>query len=86
MGKAVCHSCGLESDPPEACPHCQHPGLKYIGIGTQKLEQEVKARFPGVPCVRMDSDSMRKHGSHDIALEAFRRGGNEDFVGDTDDR
>jgi len=80
-GKAVCHSCGLESDPPEACPHCQHPGLKYIGIGTQKLEQEVKARFPGVPCVRMDSDSMRKHGSHDIALEAFRRGETKILLG-----
>jgi primosomal protein N' (replication factor Y) (superfamily II helicase) len=80
-GKAVCHSCGLETDPPEACPHCQHPGLKYVGIGTQKLEQEVKARFPGVPCVRMDSDSMRKHGSHDIALEAFRRGETKILLG-----
>ncbi|MBD3672969.1 MAG: primosomal protein N' [Planctomycetaceae bacterium] len=79
--KALCHSCGFETDPPEACPHCQHPGLKYVGIGTQKLEQEVNARFPGVPCVRMDSDSMRQHGSHDRALEAFRHGKTKILLG-----
>ncbi|HSG69691.1 MAG TPA: primosomal protein N' [Planctomycetaceae bacterium] len=72
--KAVCHICGAESDPPRYCPNCNQAGLRYVGTGTQRLEQEVKARFPGVPCLRMDSDSMKKPGSHDIALEAFRKG------------
>ena len=48
--------------------------MRYVGIGTQRLEQEVRAKFPGVTCLRMDSDSMRKRGSHDVALEEFRRG------------
>jgi primosomal protein N' (replication factor Y) (superfamily II helicase) len=72
--KAVCHICGAESDPPRFCPNCNQAGLRYVGTGTQRLEQEVKARFPGVPCLRMDSDSMKKPGSHDLALEAFRKG------------
>jgi primosomal protein N' (replication factor Y) len=55
--------------------------LRYVGIGTQKLEQEVKARFPGVSCVRMDSDSMRKPGSHDVALESFRKGDTKILLG-----
>ncbi|MCA9099463.1 MAG: primosomal protein N', partial [Planctomycetaceae bacterium] len=73
-GRIVCHSCKYESPPPERCPHCEQPGLRYFGTGTQKLEQEVIAKFPGHTVVRMDSDSMRKPGSHDKALEAFRKG------------
>ncbi|HEV3302265.1 MAG TPA: primosomal protein N', partial [Planctomycetaceae bacterium] len=73
-GKALCHVCDYECDPPAFCPACNHAGLRYVGIGTQRLEQEVRARFPGVSCVRMDSDSMRKRGSHDTALEQFRHG------------
>ncbi len=70
----VCHSCGYQTPPPDACPHCAHPGLRFVGTGTQRLEEEVRAKFPGAKCVRMDSDSMRKPGSHDVALEAFRHG------------
>ncbi len=73
-GKALCHVCDYECDPPAFCPGCSHAGLRYVGIGTQRLEQEVRARFAGVACVRMDSDAMRKRGSHDVALEQFRHG------------
>jgi primosomal protein N' (replication factor Y) len=71
---ALCHSCDYQAKTVTHCPACGHAGVMHLGIGTQKLEQEVKARFPGVACLRMDSDSMRKPGSHDRALEAFRRG------------
>jgi primosomal protein N' (replication factor Y) len=70
----VCHSCDYHHAPPGACPNCNDPGIQYLGVGTQRLEQEVKYRFPQAPCLRMDSDSMRKPGSHDRALEAFRKG------------
>lgn len=71
---ARCHTCDFEMVPPKICPVCQKPGVRYLGTGTQKLESEVRAKFPGIPCVRMDSDSMRKPGSHDSALESFRKG------------
>ncbi len=70
----LCHFCDFEAEPPTRCPYCNDPGIRYLGIGTQRLEQEVRSRFPDAACLRMDSDSMRKHGSHDIALESFRRG------------
>jgi len=73
-GRAVCHSCDHELEVPRFCPGCNQAGIRFVGIGTQKLEQEVRARFPDVNCLRMDSDSMRKPGSHDEALESFRRG------------
>jgi len=70
---ALCHFCEYETQPPAACPSCGSAAIRYFGIGTQKLEQEVSARFPGYTCLRMDSDTMRKPGSHDAALESFRR-------------
>ena len=48
--------------------------MKYLGTGTQRLEAEVRGKFPNVPSLRMDSDAMRKHGSHDVALRRFREG------------
>jgi len=71
--RVVCHSCDHAAPRPSVCPKCGMPGLRYLGTGTQRLEQEVKAKFPGFKAVRMDSDAMRKPGSHDAALESFRK-------------
>ena len=57
-----------------ACPKCEFTGIRYSGLGTQRLEAEVRARFPNVPCLRMDTDTMQGHGSHERALAAFRAG------------
>lgn len=72
--QALCHSCDYAIPPPSVCPHCEQPGVRYFGTGTQRLEQEVRSCFPGAKVLRMDSDSMRKHGSHEIALDKFRHG------------
>ena len=74
LGEAICHSCDYRTKSVSHCPHCGHAGIRMFGTGTQRLEQEVKARFPNSPCLRMDSDSMRAVGSHDRALERFRSG------------
>eukprot|EP00913_Durusdinium_trenchii_P028370 g26598.t1 len=71
---ALCHSCDFETKAIIQCPECTKPGLQHLGMGTQRLEAEVNARFRKYKCVRMDSDSMRKPGSHDETLSAFDRG------------
>ncbi len=71
---AICHGCDHTIPAPEQCPTCKNPKIMYFGTGTQKLEEEVRATFQGTPVLRMDSDSMRKPGSHDEALERFRAG------------
>ncbi|HEY4235285.1 MAG TPA: primosomal protein N' [Lacipirellulaceae bacterium] len=71
---AVCHSCDYQVAAPSACPECQFAGLRFSGLGTQKLEAEVRARFPNYVCLRMDTDAMRERGSHAKALDAFREG------------
>jgi len=70
--KARCHFCDYYESPPTICPDCKSPAIRYGGLGTQKLEAEVRARFPDYRCERMDTDSMRSHGSHQKVLDAFR--------------
>jgi primosomal protein N' (replication factor Y) len=73
-GKAVCHYCDYTIATPPWCPACRFDGIRYGGLGTQRLEVEVKARFPTARVARMDSDTMRRPGSHQKVLSAFRRG------------
>jgi primosomal protein N' (replication factor Y) len=72
--KAVCHYCDYEMPPPPQCPACGFEGIRYSGLGTQRLEAEVRRRFPEIECLRMDSDTMRAPGSHEAALARFRNG------------
>ena len=71
---ALCHYCDYQVPAPDTCPHCDFAGIRYRGQGTQRLEAEIKARFPQFPCVRMDSDAMRGRHAYDRALAAFRSG------------
>ena len=71
---AVCHYCDYQTPPPVVCPECRSPGIRYSGLGTQRLEAEVKARFPAYRSLRMDTDTMQKPGSHQRALAAFHSG------------
>lgn len=70
----VCHWCDHRTEPPNVCPDCRSPRIRYGGLGTQKLEAEVRARFPRTTLARMDADTMRRPGSHETTLDAFRRG------------
>jgi len=71
---AICHYCDHQITAPPKCPKCGFPGIKYSGYGTQKLEQEIRQRFPDVPLLRMDTDTMQGHGAHERALSQFREG------------
>jgi primosomal protein N' (replication factor Y) len=71
---ALCHYCDYQTATPTACPECRFAGIRHSGYGTQRLEAEVHARFPGVAALRMDTDSMQRPGSHEQALAAFRSG------------
>jgi primosomal protein N' (replication factor Y) len=71
---ALCHYCDYQVPAPTECAKCHFTGIRYGGLGTQRLEAEVKRRFPDVPCLRMDTDTMQGRGAHERALAAFRAG------------
>jgi primosomal protein N' (replication factor Y) (superfamily II helicase) len=72
--KACCHYCDYSIPTPPACPKCRFDGIRYSGQGTQRLEIEVQRRFPNALVARMDSDTMRKPGSHERILQEFSEG------------
>ena len=56
-GYAVCHYCGAQTLVPQKCPLCGK-GLAMIGLGSQRLEEELARKFPSARIWRIDSDSM----------------------------
>lgn len=69
-----CHYCGLVTPLPKACPNCGSGYLKPLGAGTQKVEEEFKALFPGISTVRLDADTTSGKDAHEKLLNRFRSG------------
>jgi primosomal protein N' (replication factor Y) len=68
----VCHQCNRRSLVPQTCPRCGRRSLKFLGLGTQKLEQEAGYNFPTARLLRWDTDVTRGRYSHDKILAEFR--------------
>jgi len=68
-----CHLCGHRAPAPTVCPACGEKRLRYSGVGTQRVEREIRESFPGARVERMDQDTTRHKGAHDRILERFRR-------------
>ena len=81
IGRAVCHSCCEESVPPKACPACTRPGLRYLGLGSERIEESLGLLLPEASVARMDSDSMRRPEDYERVLDAFGRGEIDVLVG-----
>ena len=70
---ALCHLCGHEDRAATVCPDCAFPGLDHHGAGTQTVEEELRASFPGVSLARMDSDTMTTREDYEEVLGRFAR-------------
>ncbi len=68
----VCHQCNQKTPVPDRCPRCSSRQMKYLGLGTQKLEQEVSYTMPRARLLRWDSDMTRSKDSHERILRQFR--------------
>jgi primosomal protein N' (replication factor Y) (superfamily II helicase) len=72
-GLLLCHTCEFTTTPPERCPECgQDEGLKFFGLGTERIEETLGKLFPGARIARMDSDTMTRPESYRETLAAFR--------------
>ncbi|MCQ2452742.1 MAG: primosomal protein N', partial [Oscillospiraceae bacterium] len=69
--RLMCHYCGYSEPAPKHCPSCGGD-LKYLGTGTQTVEEELQKRFPGVEVIRMDADTVSLAGAHQALLARFR--------------
>lgn len=71
-GRLMCHYCGYSQPLPPSCPSCGG-GLNFIGVGTQRVQEELEALFPHVNMLRMDTDTVTAARSHEAILERFRK-------------
>lgn len=71
-GRLMCHYCGYSQPLPRACPVCGG-GLNFIGVGTQKVQEELQELFPQTPILRMDTDTVTASRSHEAILEEFQK-------------
>ena len=77
----TCHQCGYRAPVPQVCPNCSGRQLKFLGIGTQKLEQEAGYTFPRARQMRWDSDVTAGKSSHEAILRKFRNKEAEILIG-----
>ncbi len=72
--RLMCHYCGYSTPFAEECPTCGENNIRYSGVGTQRLEEELQHRFRDARILRMDADTVGVRHAHSEALSAFGRG------------
>jgi len=76
-----CHYCGFRSGVPQTCSRCSGSRIRYFGIGTQRVEDEVRALYPGARMLRFDIDTTGRKGVLEEGLNSFARGDVDILVG-----
>ncbi len=72
--RIMCHYCGHSQPFTTKCPECGSENVRYSGVGTQKIEDELAELFPSARVLRMDADSTMSRYAHEEMLDAFSKG------------
>ena len=72
--RLMCHYCGYSESAAKKCPTCITSELRFMGVGTQKIEEELKVTFPDARILRMDADSTTSKDSYRDYLNDFANG------------
>ncbi len=67
----LCHLCGYSRKMPTKCPNCGSTQIRQLGLGTAKLEEIVKNRFPEARLLRWDADTTKNKDDHELILSHF---------------
>lgn len=70
--RLMCHYCGYSAPADGKCPVCGGEHIKFMGLGTQKIEEELKKLFPSSRVLRIDADSTLARDSYNEYLTAFK--------------
>lgn len=80
-GALRCHHCGRAAPPAERCPTCGSSRIRYFGAGTQRVEAELRGRFPALRVARLDSDALAARRGFETVYDDFRDGRMDVLVG-----
>jgi primosomal protein N' (replication factor Y) (superfamily II helicase) len=81
QGRARCHYCNYSMRLPKTCLNCAGPYLEQLGFGTERVEAEIRDRFPSVRVSRVDRDTVRRKGAIARLLAQFAAGDIDVLVG-----
>jgi len=81
FAQLTCHYCGNAYHVPTACPACGERNLRYVGLGTERIEEELHAIIPEARIDRMDLDTTRARVSYERILNDFTRGNTDILIG-----
>jgi len=68
----TCHLCDFQTSPPRTCPKCREQTFKFKGVGTEKIEKQLRQIFPAIRTLRMDADTTKHTGSYEKLYYGFR--------------
>jgi primosomal protein N' (replication factor Y) len=80
-GRLRCHYCDFQTAPPENCPSCGAPETALLGVGTERLQEEVRVHFPEARIARLDRDTASGRGNTEAILQDLRAGEVDVLVG-----
>ncbi|MDQ4036687.1 MAG: primosomal protein N' [Chloroflexota bacterium] len=80
-GSMRCHHCGRSAAPADRCPACGSGRIRYFGAGTQRVEAELRTRYPGLRIGRLDSDALSARRGFETIYDDFREGRTDVLVG-----
>ncbi len=81
IGELRCHMCGYKGQVPKNCPSCGKPHLVHFGAGIQKVEEELKLKYPAARIMRMDADTTSSKNSFYNMIDRFREGEADILIG-----
>lgn len=79
--RLLCHYCSYAERVPSACPKCQSEHIYFLGIGSEKVEEELHREFPTARIARLDRDTATAKRQYEAILQGFREGSYDILVG-----
>ena len=67
-----CHYCGYGTKVYDTCPNCHEKSINDLGVGTERIEEELGKLFPESRILRMDFDTTSRKGMHEKMITAFK--------------
>ncbi len=81
ISRLLCHQCNRRSSVPTRCPRCSSVRIRYLGLGTQRVVEEVTRLLPQASVLRWDADAARSGEAHQQIMERFSEGEAQVLVG-----
>ena len=79
--RLLCHYCGYAEKVPSLCPKCSSEHIYFLGVGSERVEEELHREFPTARIARLDRDTVTGKRQYETILQGFREGNYDILVG-----